>query len=136
MASAPVGDDAFVFSTVADCSTPLLPDFLTRGVARLKGHLGIENKQPATIALEDEALRLRREGSPNHTAPRRPGPSPTGAMSYGDIGKALDRSQNWAIKAVASAKRREAHSQSPARNFDGSTLRLRKFTSSELLGDC
>ena len=120
-AGSTVGVDGFVFSTVADCSTPMSVEFLTRRVGRLKQHLGIENKSPATVALEDEALRLRREGSPAEPVRRRPGPRPDGAMSYEDIGRALDRSRNWAIKAVASAKRREAAvgvAPSPVRRFD------------------
>lgn len=36
-------------------------DYLTRRVARLKLHLGIDQKRPATVALENEALRLFRE---------------------------------------------------------------------------
>jgi integrase len=132
-AGSSVGVDGFVFSTVADCSTPMSVEFLTRRVGRLKQHLGIENKSPATVSLEDEALRLRREGSPVGPVRPRPGPRPDGALSYEDIGRALDRSRNWAIKAVASAKRREAAAQSPRHQFDGSILALRKFTSSELL---
>lgn len=123
-----VDADGFVFSMVADCSTPMPVDFLTRQVGRLKQHLGIENKSPATTALEDEALRLRCKGSPEHRARPRPGPAADGALSYAEIGELLDRSQNWALKAVAAAKRREATPPSDHRHFDGSILALRKFT--------
>jgi len=54
-------------------------------------------------------------------------------MTFGEIGKALGRSERWASLAVAAAERREAASTSPRRRFDGSVLALRKFTSSELL---
>jgi hypothetical protein len=102
-------------------------------VARLKEHLGIEDKSVETIALENEALRLRRAVDRSARIPGRPGPRPSGAMSYGEIGERLGRSSTWAQKAIASAKRREAAAQSGVRSFDGSILALRKFTSSELL---
>jgi integrase len=127
--------DAFVFSLLLDCSAPMPPDHVTRRVALLKEHLGIADKRPATIALEDEALRLFRS-MPGQRAPGQRGRSPVGGMSYAAIGKHLGRSERWATLAVASAKRREAArprgtDNSPA--FDGSILALRKFTSSELL---
>ena len=110
------------------------PDHLTKRVAVLKGYLGIEDKHPEVVALEDEALRLRRSTPPARPAGK-PGPLPTGGMSYREIGSALGRSERWANLAVAAAERRE-DAQASGRGhleFDGSILALRKFTSSELL---
>lgn len=124
----------FLFSLDLDCSTPMPPDHLTKRVAVLKGCLGIENKDPEVVALEDEALRLRRSSPPSRPAGR-PGPLPMSGMSYRDIGEALDRSERWASLAVAAAERREMAKSSGRGDldFDGSILALRKFTSSELL---
>jgi integrase len=126
--------DAFLFSLDLDCSTPMSPDHLTKRVAVLKGYLGIEDKALAVIALEDKALKLRRSTPPARPKGR-PGPLPTGGMSYRDIGTALGRSERWAHLAVAASERRE-EAQASGRgdlDFDGSILALRKFTSSELL---
>jgi integrase len=130
-----VTPDAFVFSLELDCSTPMPPDHVTRRVALLKEHLGIADKRPETIALENEALRLFRS-RPARRTPGQRGRSPAGGMSYDAIGKQLGRSERWATLAVASAQRREASrargdGDGPA--FDGSILALRKFTSTELL---
>jgi integrase len=114
-----IGPDAFIFSLALDCSTPMPPDHVTKRVALLKEHLGIANKRPETIALEDDALRLARA----HT-------------SYAAIGRQLGRSDRWAKMAVTSAERREAadmRGTNTHATFDGSILALRKFTSSELL---
>ena len=126
--------DAFLFSLAPDCSTPMPPDHLTKRVAVLKGYLGIEDKHPDVVALEDEALRLRRS-TPPARPPGKPGPLPTGGMSYREIGSALGRSERWANLAVAAAERRERCQASGQGHldFDGSILALRKFTSSELL---
>jgi integrase len=128
-----VGPDGFVFSLDPDCSRPMPAEYLTRQVAALKEHLGISNKLPATMKLEDAALQLFRQPP----APRRPGqtgPAPKGGMSFPEIGRQLGRSRRWAELAVRSALLRE---ESVARGeiefFDGSILALRKFTSSELL---
>jgi hypothetical protein len=108
-------------------------DYVTKQVAVLKEHLGIETKSPEVIAREDEALRLHRQ-PPTKRPNGRPGPMPTGGLSYREIGERLGRSSRWAALAVASAKRREeAASRRPEEFFDGSVLALRKFTSSELL---
>lgn len=126
--------EPFLFSLAADCSTPTPPDYLTKRVAVLKGYLGIEDKHPEVVALEDEALRLRRS-TPLARPAGKPGPLPSGGMSYRDIGAALGRSERWANLAVAAAERRE-DAQLSGRgdlDFDGSILALRKFTSSELL---
>jgi hypothetical protein len=48
-------------------------------LAVLKGYLGIENKRPGVVALEDEALRLRRS-SPPPRPDGRTGPLPNGGM--------------------------------------------------------
>jgi hypothetical protein len=61
--------DPYLFSLDADCSRPMPPDYFTKRVGILKGQLGIEDKQPETITLEGEALRLRR---------RPPQPRPAG----------------------------------------------------------
>jgi integrase len=128
-----ISSDPFLFSLAADVSRPMPPDYVTKRVATLKSHLGIEEKRPATAALEDEALRLFRE-------PRQPrpagmtGPAPSGAHSYAEIGRRLNRSERWAAMAVAAAERREAAvALGTGLDFDGSILALRKFTSSELL---
>ncbi len=129
-----VDPDPFLFSLLPNCSQPMPPDYLTRRVGVLKGYLGIEDKRPETVALEDEALRLRR--SPPPPRPRgRTGPSPDRGISFREIGEQLGRSQRWASLAVEAAERRE-HVASSGRaplEFDGSILALRKFTSSELL---
>jgi integrase len=126
--------DAFLFSLAEDASTPMPPDYLTKRVAVLKSYLGIEEKRPDVVALEDEALRRRRSTPPVRPTGT-PGPLPASGMSYADIGAALGRSGRWASLAVAAAERRElARSSGRADlNFDGSILALRKFTSSELL---
>ena len=128
-----ISPDPFLFSLAADASLPMPPDYVTKRVATLKSHLGIEEKRPATAELEDEALRLFRE-------PRQPrpagmtGPTPAGAHSYAEIGRRLNRSERWAAMAIAAAERREAAVMRGGNlDFDGSILALRKFTSSELL---
>jgi integrase len=125
--------DPFLFSLAPDASKPLPPDCLTKRVAILKEHLGIESKSPETIAREDEALRLFRQ-PPRPRLPGQTGPAPRGGMSLHEIGKQLRRSERWAALAVSSAQRREqAHARGLTLEFDGSILALRKFTSSELL---
>ena len=126
--------DPFLFSLAPDCSTPMPPDYLTKRVGVLKGHLGIEDKRPEVIALEDEALRLRRATLPVRPVGK-PGPLPKGGMSFREIGHELGRSERWANLAVAAAERREEARVSGRSelDFDGSILALRKFTSSELL---
>jgi integrase len=130
-----VAPDAFVFSLALDCSAPMPPDYVTKRVALLKEHLGIANKRPETIALEDEALRMYRQ-PPKQRRAGQAGRSPAGGMSYEAIGQQLGRSERWATLAVGSAKRRESVQARGDRThtmFDGSILALRKFTSSELL---
>lgn len=128
-----ISPDAFVFSLEIDCSRPLSPDYLTKHVAKLKDALGIANKQPQTIALEDRALALRRQLPPPRPKGT-PGPPPKGGMSYEAIARELGRSPKWAYNAVASAIRREEASlRGDVDLFDGSIVALRKFTSSELL---
>jgi integrase len=128
-----IADDAFVFSLDPKASTPMVADFVSKRVAVLKEHLGIANKRPETIALEDEALRLFRGSEPPRAAGAT-GPAPAGAMSYKEIGRRLNRSPRWAFGAVASAQRRETAPTRVGEDFfDGSTVALRKFTSSELL---
>jgi integrase len=126
--------DPYLFSVAWDHSVPLHPDALTKQVAIIKGHLGIENKDPAVIALEDEALRLRRS-APSSRPTGKSGPAPKGGMSFRNIAAALGRSERWASLAVASAERRQSASAAGRvrLHFDGSILGLRKFTSSELL---
>jgi hypothetical protein len=51
---------------------PNPPDHVSRRVAALKEHLGIADKRPETIALEDEALRLFRS-KPERRAAGQPG---------------------------------------------------------------
>lgn len=41
--------DPYLFSASPDCSVPLAPYLLTKQVAVLKGHLGIEHKDPVVI---------------------------------------------------------------------------------------
>jgi site-specific recombinase XerD len=128
-----ISSDAFLFSLEPDCSRPLAADYVTKQVAMLKEHLGIETKSPEVIAREDEALRLYRQPPQKRPAGRR-GPMPTGGLSHQEIGERLGRSSRWAALAIASAKRREeAAARRPQEFFDGSVLALRKFTSSELL---
>jgi integrase len=124
----------FLFSLAEDCSTPMPPDHLTKRVGVLKGCLGIEDKHPDVVALEDEALRLRRSTPPLRSRGKT-GPRPGGGMSYRDISIALGRSERWANLAVAAAERRQhvGASGHGHLDFDGSIVALRKFTSSELL---
>ena len=132
-AGVPLVDDPFLFTREPDASAPLPPDTLTKRVAVLKEHLGIEDKRPDTIAREDEALRLFLATQAPRPAGRR-GPAPVGGRSYADIGAALGRSDRWAAMAVQSAQRRvAARSAGRGLDFDGSVLALRKFTSTELL---
>jgi integrase len=128
-----VPSEGFVFSLEPDCSLPMDADYVTKQVALLKDHLGIANKRPETIALEDEALRLYR-GAPLRRPAGRSGPAPSGALSYKELGRRVGRSERWAQLAVVSAQRREAAARAgTAEMFDGSIIALRKFTSSELL---
>ena len=127
-----IADDPFVFSNTIDCSEPIPPDYLTRRVGELKGHLGIEDKLPETIELEDEALRLYRQERPARAG--RSGPAPKGGQSFAEIGKQIGRSDRWVAGAIAAAERREkARAEGRTHTFDGSILALRKFTSTELL---
>ncbi|MGH3026835.1 MAG: hypothetical protein ACRDLR_10340, partial [Gaiellaceae bacterium] len=125
-------EDPFLFSLEPDGSKPILPDYVTKRLHVLKGYLGVEDKKPQTIALENEALRLRRAGRVDRSG--RPGPAPSdgAAMSYADIARTLDRTEVWAQRACAAALRRE---QAAGLDFDFnlSFNGLRKFTSSELL---
>lgn len=128
-----VPKDGFVFSLEPDCSKAISPDYFTKRVGELKDHLGIADKSPAVIELEDQALALRRQPLGPRPAGKT-GPLPTGGMSYVDIGKKLKRSERWAAMAVKSAERREAALLRDVQfDFDGSIIALRKFTSSELL---
>lgn len=109
------------------------PDYVTKRVGLLKEHLGVADKRPETIALEDEALRLFR-GEAVDRPTGRTGPSPKGALTYEEIGVRLGRSERWAATAVASAKRREAAEARGLRlGFDASVQGLWRFTSTELL---
>ena len=109
------------------------PDYVTKRVAVVKDDLGIADKRPQTIELEDEALRLFRQPNTRIRAGIT-GPAPKGGLSYREIGRHLGRSERWAAPAVESAQRREtAAAQGLQLDFDGSILALRKFTSSELL---
>jgi integrase len=131
--TATIAVDAFVFSLAEDCSTPMPPDFVTKRVGVLKDHLGIAEKRPETIELEDEALKLYRQ-TPSARRAGVTGPAPKGGMSFREIGERFKRSERWAALAVASAERREgALARGLKLDFDGSILALRKFTSSELL---
>jgi hypothetical protein len=128
-----VAENAFLFSLEPDCSTAMPAEYFTKQVAKLKDHLGISDKRPETVVLEDEALRLFRLPPQPRPAGRR-GPKPKGGMSYDDIGRALNRSGAWAKGAIASARRREELStKSDHERYDGSIVALRKFSSSELL---
>jgi hypothetical protein len=133
LAGTAVADDAYLFSNIIDCSQALPPDYVTKRVAVLKDHLGIADKRPGTIELEDEALRLYRLPATPKPAGRT-GPAPRGGLSFREIGARLDRSERWVAMAIASAERREISRRSGRLlSFDGSILALRKFTSSELL---
>lgn len=123
--------DAYVFSLEPDCSKPILSTRVTKRLQILKSYLGVEDKHSETIALEQEALRLRREGSVDRSG--RPGPRPFdgAAMSYDDIATMLGRTQMWAKRACEAALRREQ--VGVHRDFNLSFNGLRKFTSSELL---
>lgn len=130
---ATLAPDPFIFTLSLDGSTPMPTDYLTRRVARLKLHLGIDQKRPATVSMESEALRLFREAPVPRPAGRR-GPTPKGGMAFGEIGARLGRSERWAAMAVAAAEDREAAAARGRKfDFDGSILALRRFTSSELL---
>jgi hypothetical protein len=125
---APVPADPFLFSDKLDCSAPMLPSRVTKRLQVLKGHLGVEDKRPATIALEEEALRLRRDGTVDRVG--RPGPSPQNgaAMSYDDIGRALGRSQKCG--PVGHATPHCAASNLPTSTGRASTCRSTGFGSS------
>lgn len=128
-----VGPDGFVFSLHPDCSRPMPPDFITKQVAVIKRHLGIEDKKPETIMLEDEALRLYRQ-PPEKRPAGRTGPMPKGGLSYAEIGTRLGRSERWAANAVAAAELRErVKATNLDFDFDGSFKALRAFGDTELL---
>ena len=122
----------FLFSLEPDSSAPMRPGYVTRRLQILKGRLGAEDKRPGTIALENEALRLRREGTSDRTGRRGPPPKDGNAMSYDDIAVALGRSQTWARRACELALRRE-QANGASVDFNLSFNGFRKFTSSELL---
>jgi integrase len=126
--------DPYVFSLALDCSQPIPPDYFTKRVGVLKGHLGVEDKRPETIAMEDEALRLRRQ-PPRPRPSGMTGPAPRGGMSFRKIGEQFSRSERWAALAVQAAERREKTKAAGLGkvDYDGSILALRKFTSTELL---
>lgn len=130
-AGSAVSMDAHIFSLAIDCSAPMPPDYVTKRVAILKERLGVSNKRPETISLEDAALALFRTERPTRVGVT--GPAPRGGLSYAEIGRRLDRSQRWAVDAVESALRRERAAELSIDHFDASILALRKFTSSELL---
>jgi integrase len=125
-------EDPFLFSLEPDGSRPLPPDRVTKRLQVLKGYLGVEDKKPETIALEDEALHLRRSGTVDRTGRRGPKPLGGAAMSYFDIAQTLGRTEMWARRACDAALRRE-HSAGLNLNFNLSFNGFRKFTSSELL---
>lgn len=127
-----IAPGAFVFSLEPDCRRAMPPDYLTRRVAALKDHLGVDEKRPDTVALEDEALRLFRS-SPDPRPAGKTGPAPKGGLSFRQIGERLERSERWAALAVAAAARREQATPLTTERFDASIVALRKFTSSELL---
>ncbi|HSS10596.1 MAG TPA: hypothetical protein VLL25_11970 [Acidimicrobiales bacterium] len=133
-AGAALCGDPFLFSLTPDYSAPIPPDYFTKRVEVLKGQLGIEEKRPDVMAMEDEALRLRRQ-PPRPRPTGMTGPTPKGGMSFREIGKQLGRSERWAMLAVRAAERREqARAAGLGKfTFDGSIVALRKFTSSELL---
>jgi hypothetical protein len=114
--------DAFVFSLALDCATPMPPDYVTRRMAVLKEHLGIADKRPETVALEDEALAQFRS-RPEPRSPGQRGRSPAGGLSYAAIGKRLGRSERWAALSVASALRRETRGPGTAATAPPSTAR-------------
>lgn len=126
--------DPFLFTHTDDSSKPIAPDYFTKRVAILKGHLGIEDKHPDVEKMEDEALRLRRLPAQPRPAGMT-GPPPKGGTSFRQIGERLGRSERWAMLAVQAAERREqARAAGLGKvGFDGSIIALRKFTSSELL---
>jgi integrase len=130
---APLAADPFLFSDEPDCSAPVQSVRVTKRLQVLKAYMGVEDKRPETIALEDQALRLRRCGIVDRSG--RPGPAPTNgaAMSYDDIGQALGRSQMWARRAYDAALRRESSAGTEGLSFNLSFNGFRKFTSSELL---
>ena len=98
----------------------------------LKGHLGIEHKDPEVMALEDEALRFRRSTPASHPKGR-PVPQPRGGMSLREIGETwTQRAMGQPGGGFGNDEKAEAAGRTHL-NFDGSILGPRKFTSSELL---
>jgi integrase len=95
--------DAFVFSLALDCTTPMPPDHVTRRMGLLKEHLGIADRRPETVALEDEALRLFRS---------RPGPRSPGQRGrpprWRDVLR-RDRQAAGAQRALGRARRHLGH---------------------------
>ncbi|MGH9298580.1 MAG: hypothetical protein ACRDZT_01535 [Acidimicrobiales bacterium] len=87
-------DDPFLFSMEPDGSRPLTPDRVTKRLQVLKGYLGVEDKKEETIALEEDALRLRRSGSMDRRGKR--GPSPATAHRC-RISMSVRR---WAVRTV------------------------------------
>ena len=99
-----LGPESFVFSLAIDCSEPMPPDYVTRRVAVLKSHLGIEDKRAETIALEDEALRL-------FTSQRAPRPDgKTGPAPGRDVLR-RDRISPWSQCAMGGPRRRLRRTQ-------------------------
>jgi integrase len=125
-------DTAFLFSVEPDCGRAMLPSYAMKRLQVLKGHLGVEEKRAETIALEDEALRLRRSGVVDRAGRHGPLPPNGFAMSYEDVAAALGRSPTWARRACEAALRRE-ELLNDALKCDVSFTAFRKFTSSELL---
>jgi integrase len=109
----PTPEDPFLFSLEGDSSRPRMPGYVTKRLQVQKGHLGVEDKHPETIALEDEALRLRRFGASTRSARRGPPPTNGSAFSYDEVGRILERSQMWAQRACDAAERRHKASVQP-----------------------
>jgi len=125
-------EDPFLFPSEPDGSKPMLPDRVSKRLRVLKEYLGVEDKRPETISLENEALHLRRSGSVDRTGRRGPKPRDGAAMSYSDVGRSLNRTAEWAQQACEAALRRE-QATGLGLNFNLSFNGFRKFTSSELL---
>ncbi len=79
-----VPENGFVFSLEPDCANAIPPDYCTKRVAELKDHLGIADKSPEVIELENKAFAFRRQ-APTQRPAGKTGPAPTGAKDGQDL---------------------------------------------------
>lgn len=126
-----IAPDALVFSLEADCGPAMPPDYLTRRVAALKDHLGVEEKRPENVALEDEALRLFRSRLRRGPRARQARRRRAGCRAERSVSGWREASDG--LRWQSPRRPQEQAAPRTAERFDASIVALRKLASSELL---